>query len=102
MIYNSPPSLRLTSSSSIVEVLIRCPTSHELWFAPPNIDILKQNFWGWFRQRHLLSFSDLTIHCRSSIFINLLKLIFTCDTPVNQFLLQAGDGILCRTHALDF
>lgn len=85
----------------IVVILVRNPTPHELGLAAPDIDILVEDLGRRLRRRHLLRNLDLFVHGRSRFLVDALQLLFRGDFPVEQFLLEARDGVLGRAHALD-
>ena len=89
-------------SQLVVIILIRRPSPHKLRLAPSHIDILIQDLRRSFRSRHSLRLRNLFIDRSTCLLVDGLELVLSCDVPLDEFLLQAGDGILGRAHTLDF
>ena len=86
----------------IVVVLVGDPPPQKLRLAAPDIDILVENLGRRLGHSHLLRDLDLLVNGRTRFLIDALQLLLRRDLPVEQFLLEARDGVLGRAHALDF
>lgn len=67
-----------------------------------DIDVLKENLGGVLWGDCCLGLLDLSINKAASSLVELLELILVKDSPVNDALSEAGDGIVAGAHALDF
>lgn len=88
---------------NLVEVakLIRCPAANEVRLRPPRIAVLEQDLHGWVRRRHSLGDGDLLVDVAAGLLVDGLELVLGRDGPVEDVLLQAGDGVVGGPHALD-
>lgn len=86
---------------SEVEVLVRSAAPDECWLRSPNVNVLVQNLGSSLRRRHSLSSGDLLVDMGASLLVDGLELLLGSHGPVQNVLLQAGDGVVGATHALN-
>lgn len=90
------------SDCLVVESLINGTTPHPQRLTSTNENILKQNTVVRFGGDHLLSDSNLFIDKAAGLLVNRLEFFFGDDRPVEQFLLETGNGVVGAAHTLDF
>jgi hypothetical protein len=85
----------------VVEVLLRHTTAEELGLGATDVDVLEEDLRGGVGRGHGLGLSDLGVDVGAGLLVEGLELLLGRDLPLEQLLLEAGDGILGAAHALD-
>lgn len=85
----------------VVEILLWDSAPHELRLTATDIDVLEQYLAGRLGSYHLLGLCDLGVNIGAGLLIDRLKLLLGGDTPVKEFLLEAGDGVVGAAHTLN-
>jgi hypothetical protein len=86
----------------IVKVLLRDTATEVLGLGTTDVDILEQNLRGGVGSGHGLGLLDFGVDALACLLVDGLELGFGGDFPVENLLLEAGDGVLGAAHALDF
>lgn len=85
-----------------VVVLIGGTATDILGLGATDIDILKQDRGLGLGDSHGLGSSDLLGNVVAGLLVNLLQLLLAGDLPVDNSLFESGNGVVGRTHALNF
>lgn len=84
-----------------VEVLVGYAATHELGLRSFDVDVLVQDLRRGVGDGHGLGDGDLVVDVFAGLPVDRLQLILGTDCPVENLLLEAGDGVIGRSHALD-
>lgn len=85
----------------VVEVLLGDTATEELGLGATDVDVLVEDLRGGIRGRHLLGLGDLGVDALASLLVNRLELCLGGDLPVEDLLLESGDGVVGAAHTLD-
>src|SRR4051812_68938 len=83
------------------ETLIRRPTPDELRLGAADVDVLEQDLGCGLGVRHGFGSGNLLVDMGASLLVDVLELILLGDVPVENVLLEAGNGVVGRPHALN-
>lgn len=93
---HSSPHLR-----SEVEVLVSGTAPDEWRLRSSRVNVLVQNLGSSLRGSHSLSGGDFLVDVGAGLLVDSLELLFSRHRPVQDVLLQAGDGVVGATHTLN-
>ena len=85
----------------VVEGLVDSATTHPLGLGATDVDVLEENAGGVLGSGHLLGDGDLLVDVGTSGLVEGLELVLGADVPVEDLLLETGDGVVGAAHALD-
>lgn len=97
----SEEGLGIALELGVVEVLLGHTAAEELGLGATDVDVLEENLGGGFGCGHGLGLSDLGVDVGAGLLVDGLELLLGGDLPLEQLLLEAGDGVLGAAHALD-
>lgn len=86
----------------VVKVLLWYPAAHERGLGAADVNVLEEVLGRRLGGLHLLGLGDLGVDVRARVLVDGLELVLGRDAPVEQFQLEARNGVLCAAHALDF
>jgi hypothetical protein len=83
-------------------VVLLSSSAADVWrLAALDVNVLVQNLGGGVGDGHGLSNGDLLVDVLAGLLVDGLELLLGDDAPVEHLLLESGNGVVCRTHALD-
>ena len=94
-------ALALFLELRVVEVLLGHAATEELGLGATDVDVLEEDLGGGVGSGHGLGLSDLGVDVGAGLLVEGLELLLSGDLPLEQLLLEAGDGVLGAAHALD-
>ena len=86
----------------IVVVLLGDASTDVLGLAARDVNVLEQNLRGGVGSGHGLGFLDFGVDALACLLVDGLELRLGGNFPVQDLLLEAGDGVLGAAHALNF
>lgn len=84
-----------------VEVLLRCPATDELGLRSPDVDVLVEDLGSSLWRSHGLGDADLLVDVSASLLVESFEFLLRSNVPVQDVLLEAGNGVVGGAHALD-
>ena len=94
-------ALALFLELRVVEVLLGHAATEELGLGATDVDVLEEDLGGGIGCGHGLGLGDLSVDAGAGLLVEGLELLLGGDLPLEQLLLEAGDGVLGAAHALD-
>jgi hypothetical protein len=85
----------------VVVVLLGDTATEVLGLGATDVNVLEQNLGGGLGGGHGLGFLDFGIDALAGLLVDGLELRLGGDFPVQDLLLEAGDGVLGAAHTLD-
>jgi hypothetical protein len=86
----------------VVKVLLGDTATEVLGLRATDVDVLEQNLGGGVGSGHGLGFLDFGVDALACLLVDGLELGLGGDFPIQNLLLEAGDGVLGAAHALNF
>lgn len=85
----------------VVVVLLGHAAADELGLRAPHVDVLVQDLGRGVGDGHGLGDGDLVVDVLAGLLVDRLELFLGADIPVQDLVLEAGDGVVGGPHALD-
>lgn len=85
----------------VVEGLVDSAATHPLGLGATDVDVLEEDTAGVVGDGHGLGGGDLLVDVGASGLVDGLELVLGGDTPLEDLLLESGDGVVGAAHALD-
>jgi hypothetical protein len=86
----------------IVKVLLGDTATEVLGLRATDVDVLEQDLGGGVGSGHGLGLLDFGVDALAGLLVDGLELGLGGDFPIQNLLLETGDGVLGAAHALDF